>query len=326
MSLSLVILTVCILLFGLRGYFKGFFVSLGRVIAVITGYLALVYGLAPSVALIETKLGLDGTLVYLLAGLILFAGAGMLVGLLFAGLEKLLLKDAKSSTGSRVGGLLIGASLGAICGLMIIYCISLVQEVRDLKAANQTAQMTNQFESDTLQQPEAQQSLLETSARKLLGSATGQIVKLASPEAAPLTAAFVESPTTMVRNLQTVSGDVNLRSLLQDKDFHQLLNSGNLDAIQRDPRFKAVAKMPEMRQLLKHAGVEQEASEQQLAAWAANSWQRAEQIRNQQEVQAILNDPAFQKKLDSGDKLSLMTDPKFKTLLDQFFSTAPSKE
>jgi|GEM_PF-5019931 uncharacterized membrane protein required for colicin V production len=325
MPFSTLILIVCILLFGLRGYFKGVFVSLGRVFGVVAGYLALVYGLKPCTALIETHLGLDGFFIYLIAGVLIFGVTSSLVNLIFNGLEKLFRKeDAKLSTASRFGGILVGSCLGAVCGLMIIYCISLLQEVRDFKALQANTQVDQQQQTDSAQDTDEEHSPLERSARKFISGATGQIMKLTSPETASLTAAFVESPTTLVRNLQAVNSNTTFRNLLNDKNFHQLLESGDIDAIQNDQRFKKLAQMSEMRQLLQLAGADKNASERQLATWAANSWKKVEQIRNQEEIQSILRDPSFQKKLESGDNLSLMTDPKTRILLEKFFNTAPS--
>ncbi len=322
MSLSLIILLVCIALFALRGYFKGFFSILVWGLELIAGYLALVFWFSPVVQWLEQSLGLRGFIVYLLAGLTLFFGVGALVGLLLKSLQKILTGNQAPSAGSRLGGLAAGGVLGAIGGLIIIYGLSLYHEFREYRtdaAAQQQAAPAPAGDALDALPP------LERGSRLMVAGATRQLTRLVSPDAAPLTGALMESPVAMTRNVQSLAANQDVRSLFQDQEFQAILSRGDTEAALRDPRFRELLNLPEVRYVLQRAGtgLDRQSSDQQVAEWVVNAWQGVDEIRNDEGVQAIVNDPRFQQKLQSGDRLSLMTDPQMKTLMERFFNAVP---
>jgi hypothetical protein len=95
MDWSLVIFLLVILFFGYRGYKKGLFKSIGRILSVLAGYVCAVLYTGQASKLLESEFQLQGVVAFLAASLLLFFGASMVVGLLFWLLGKLLLGDTR---------------------------------------------------------------------------------------------------------------------------------------------------------------------------------------------------------------------------------------
>ncbi len=101
MDWSLVIFLVVILFFGYRGYKKGLFKSLGRILSVLAGYVCAILYTGQVSQLIETQFQLQGIVAFLAASVLLFFGASFVVGLLFWLLGKLLLRRGRLSERTR---------------------------------------------------------------------------------------------------------------------------------------------------------------------------------------------------------------------------------
>ncbi len=130
MDWSLIIFLVVILFFGYRGYKKGIFKSLGRILSVLAGYVCAILYTGQATRLLEAEFQLQGIIAFLAASLLLFFGASLIVGLLFWLLEKLLIRDRTVSTASSLGGGVVGLATGTMLAIVIVWSYSFVRDSR----------------------------------------------------------------------------------------------------------------------------------------------------------------------------------------------------
>ena len=84
MDWSLIIFVVVVIIFAWRGFRSGFIRSLGRVCALVAGYVAAIGFAATLAPSVEAQTGIQGIAAFALASLGLFVGAGLVVMLIFA--------------------------------------------------------------------------------------------------------------------------------------------------------------------------------------------------------------------------------------------------
>lgn len=302
MTLSLGVFIVVVLIFAIQGLRKGFFGALGGILSLVAGYAAAIYGLKPLAKLLKDMTGLDGLLLYFSAGLIAFIVASLVVGIVFSFLERAISATAGLSGMSRLGGMLVGTGVGCILGLLVVYGISIYQEL----------QHPDKFDNDT---PLAQKT------RGLMSHATASILEHTYPEAKPLAVAFVEDPVEMGEHLNQVLSNDAFKQLLQDPQFQSQLQQGNIPALLQNPDFQQLAQDEHVQQLLQHSDiVHTENADEVLATHMSNVWQKVQRKKNDERVQAILNDPALQHKLQNNDRMALLRDPQLLELMELLFT------
>lgn len=302
MTLSLGVFIVVVLIFAIQGLRKGFFGALGGILSLVAGYAAAIYGLKPLAKLLKDMTGLDGLLLYFSAGLIAFIIASLVVGIVFSFLERAISATAGLSGMSRLGGMLVGTGVGCILGLLVVYGISIYQEL----------QHPDKFDNDTL---------LAQKTRGLMSHATASILEHTYPEAKPLAVAFVEDPVEMGEHLNQVLSNDAFKQLLQDPQFQSQLEQGNIPALLQNPDFQQLAQDEHLQQLLQHSDiVHTENADEVLAMHMSNVWQKVQRKKNDERVQAILNDPALQHKLQNNDRMALLRDPQLLELMELLFT------
>lgn len=301
-SLSLGVFIVILAFFGLRGYMKGFFGALSRTLSLLAAYIAAFFLVKPAADLLQTHTELEGMVVYLVAGLIIFIGVSVLMTLIFNGLDSLTKKNEELTGLSRLGGLLVGTTLGGLLGLLVVYGMGMVREIREPAAV-------------------AQMTVFEASARKWVSKSFARLAAFAHPEAAPFTESLFEAPLTMGKSLQKIANNADIKMLVTDVQYQHLLNAGESQALAQDPLFKRILKDPDIQYLLQQSALipEGAATDETVARALIDGWQGVQSVRQDARVQEIMNDPEFKKKLQSGDQLAFMTDPQFQELTEAFF-------
>ncbi|MGM8227645.1 CvpA family protein [Cellvibrio sp. ARAG 10.3] len=302
MTLSLGVFIVVVLIFAIQGLRKGFFGALGGILSLVAGYAAAIYGLKPLAKLLKDMTGLDGLLLYFSAGLIAFIVASLVVGIVFSFLERAISATAGLSGMSRLGGMLVGTGVGCILGLLVVYGISIYQEL----------QHPDKFDNDTF---------LAQKTRGLMSHATASILEHTYPEAKSLAVAFVEDPVEMGEHLNQVLSNDAFKQLLQDPQFQLQLEQGNTPALLQNPDFQQLARDEHLQQLLQHSDIAHtENTDEVLATHMSNVWQKVQRKKNDERVQAILKDPALQQKLQNNDRMALLRDPQLLELMELLFT------
>ncbi len=167
-------------------------------------------------------------------------------------------------------------------------------------------------------------SFIDNSAKKLVSTVAASAVDLAlkDPATTSLTKAFAENPQSMLGHVQQLSNDGHLKTLLADPEVQELLTNGDTNALLNNKDFQTLMRNEDMQAIL--ASVEDDktgASSERLAAEKMTmAWGRANALKNDPQVIAILTDPEFQEQLNAGNKLPLLTNPKLKTLTELIFT------
>jgi uncharacterized membrane protein required for colicin V production len=309
MDWSLLIFVVVILLFAWRGFRSGFVAALGRVLAVIAGYAAAILGGGPLAAWIETQFGLQGLVALGTASLSLFLAAGLIVMLIFFLLRRHVFPDDEVSTASAIGGGFVGALVGMLLAVAIVWTFAFARDMMAIEA----------IAADV----PASSSGVEKLANRLAGSAVSAAMDAGSmqPEVVRLGEALASAPSEVIQRAQRLTTSDEFHALMQDPRNHRVLDSGKPELVQQLPAFKALVANPDVIALTEIAGYgESDDIEAELARQLTSTWTRAQQVKNDPRVQEILADPEFRATLDSGNPLALLTSRQLHELADIVFA------
>lgn len=343
MNIATIIFLAIVAFFAWRGYQKGFIGSITRVLSWLIAYPAAIIFTKPLAKIIIQNTALDGLIVYFVAGASIFLGVSFAVTLLLNLLARLIPKNDTTEKSSKIGGAGVGVVIGSLAGLIAVYGIILLQKpnvtpadvapgemtvVSPLDSSNniQTTTITHSVKAPSIRDLEkANDSFIEASAKKLMGvaAATAVDVALDDKTATQVTKAFVQDPQSMLSHVQHVSNNGKMKELMADEKIQSLMTTGDVHALMKDEGFKALMNDEHMQALVataddSAAGVsgQQAAAEKMVAAW-----RRADSLKHDPRIIAILTDPEFQQQLNSPNKLALMMNPKLNQLTEIIFSS-----
>ena len=147
-----------------------------------------------------------------------------------------------------------------------------------------------------------------------------------NPEVAKLSAAIIETPAEVSQHAQQLISSDDLQALLADPQNQAVMDSGDVDALRQLPAFQQLVKNPDLLALAKSAGMLTDAagnnvsSDAILATRMIEIWGRVQRVKNDERVQEILGDPEFQQKVQSGNPIDMLTNPRLLELADIIFS------
>jgi len=344
MNIATLVFIIIVAGFMWRGYTKGFIGAITRILSWLIAYPAAIFFTRPVAKLLIQYTPLDGMVVYFVAGSAIFLSVAFAVSLLLAGIAKLIPKSDTTETSSKIGGAGVGMLMGSVAGLLAVYIITLLPTANNAPSTiiatsdietsrQQTAPSTT---DSTITVPKihelesAKDSFIEASAKKLIGSAAATAVNVALNDstATQVTKAFIENPQTMLTHVQHVSNDGKIKELLADEKIQSMLSTGDVNALMKEQGFTELMADEHMQALIATAdnkaigtNGQQVAAEKMVAAW-----QRANDLKNDPRIIAILSDPEFQKQLNSPNKLALMMNPKLNQLTEIIFSDGPATQ
>ena len=339
MHITTIVFFALLAFFTWRGYQKGFIGSITRVLGWIVAYPAAILFTKPVAKLLMQHTALDGLIVYFIAGCSIFLLVSLLVSLLLNLLASLIPETEATQTGSKIGGAGVGVLMGALVGLLVVYAMGLVitpkappmphdQKVASTAPISSSGNETNNTRALATGVPhikdlnKANDSFIEASAKKLVGTAAATAVDLALEDktATQITKAFVEDPQTMLTHVQQVTNDGQMTELMADQKIQSILTTGDTNALMRDPGFQQLMNNPSVQALLSQSDINSEAGSQAAAEKMVQAWSRAQTIKHDPRVIAIISDPEFQQQLNSPNKLQLMMNPKLNQLTEIIFS------
>lgn len=338
MNTATIIFLAVVAFFVWRGYQKGFIGSITRVLSWLIAYPAAIIFTKPLAKIIIQNTALDGLLVYFIAGACIFLGVSFAVTLLLNLLARLIPDNDATEKSSKIGGAGVGVVIGSLVGLIVVYGIILIQkptlvptEIAALSPpashhnTQPTATITTSAKAPAIKDLEkAKDSFIEASAKKLISTAAATAVDVALDDktATQVTKAFVQDPQSMLSHVQHVSNNGKMKELMGDEKIQSLMTTGDVHALMNDEGFKELMSDEHMQALIVTAdnsatGVsgQQAAAEKMVAAW-----RRANSLKHDPRIIAIINDPEFQQQLNSPNKLALMMNPKLNQLTEIIFS------
>lgn len=313
MDWSLIIFIAVIAFFTYRGYRKGLLKSLSRILSLVAGYIAAILYTGQLAAFIESQTLLRGLVALISASVILFFAAGFAVGIIFWVISKIMRENENSSATSSIGGALAGLLVGVLVAVVIVWTYAFM---RDMQA---TTEITESEKPDK----SAIESLTSRVASKAVKAAL--VFGDAKSEIAKLGAALVESPAEIAQQAKRLTNSNELGALLGDPKNQRILNSGDIEAVKTLSAFQQLASNPDMQALAISAGMLDDSPDgttsidTALASRLTDTWGRMQRVKNDQRVQAILQNPEFQQKIQSDNPLDLLTNSGLLELADIIF-------
>jgi uncharacterized membrane protein required for colicin V production len=311
MDWSLIIFAVVILLFAWRGFRGGFFKSLGRVFTVLAGYSAALLYSGPLSSWIEMQFGWHGVFAFIGTSLTLFLAAGLVMMLIFTLLRRYLFSGDDISATSALGGGFIGALVGVLLAIAIVWSFAFV---RDMRSPNTTTTIETAASEPS--------SRIEKLANLLTGSAVSAALNASSvtPEVARLSGMLAAAPAEAMKHTQRLMKSDEFLALMNDPRNQRVLDSGNPERVQQLPAFRAFAVNPDLLALGEMSGLADDDLDAELARQLTDTWGRTQQVKNDPRVQAILADPEFQAALASENPVDLLTNHQLLELADIIFA------
>ena len=313
MDWSLIIFIAVVVFFTYRGFRKGLLKALSRILSLVAGYIAAILFTSQFSAVIESQTPLQGLIALIAASVILFFVAGFVVSLVFWVVDKIFPQRENNSTASSIGGATVGLLAGIIIAVIIVWTFALL---RDMQAEVELSESVKPKKSNI-------ESIVKQAAAKAVETAFS--LANTKPEVTKLGATLVESPAKIAQHAQRLINSKKLNNLLGDPDNQQVLDSGDIEAVKALPAFQQLVNNPDMLALTKSAGMLNESTdnadtvETTLARQLTSIWLRMQRMKNDQRVQEILEDPEFQRKIQSGNPLDLLTNAKLLELADIIF-------
>ena len=338
MSITTIVFFGRLAFFTWRGYRKGFIGSITRILGWIVAYPAAIVFTKPVAGLLVQHTALDGLIVYFIAGASIFLIVSLAVSVLLSGIARLIPESEAINAGSKIGGASVGVLMGALVGLLAVYLLGLVLTPKahvlpvqqsggdtDYSSATDAApHMNNQTAANVPRIQDLAQhndSFIEASAKKLIGSAAATAVDLALHDqtTTQITKAFVQDPQSMLSHVQQVANNGQMKNLIADEKIQSILTTGDTHALMRDPGFKEMMNNPSVQALLSQSDVTSDEGSEAAAEKMVAAWRRAQMIKHDPRVIAIINDPEFQQQLNSTNKLPLLANPKLNQLATIIF-------
>ena len=320
MDWTLVLFIAVLAVFAYRGYRKGLLRSLSRVLGLVAGYTASILFTERVSVLLAAQFQLEGIVAYIAAALGLFIGAGIAVSIAFWLIGQLMPTQETPSTASSIGGMTVGALVGVIVAIVAVWSFTFVRDFRSNPGIDEFAQ--------------ANTSKIESLASRAAGKAVTTALSLGSvnPEVARLTAAIIETPAEISQQAQRLMHSEDLQTLLADPQTLAAMESGDINALQQLPAFQGLLVNPDFVALAESTGMLDEASgngvpvEAVVASQMTDIWGRVQRVKNDARVQDIIADPEFQQKVQSGNPVDMLTNPRLLELANIIFSDPAAPE
>lgn len=344
MSMTTIAFIIILAFFTWRGYQKGFVGAITKVLSFIVAYPAAIFLTKPFATLLRTYTGLDGLLLFLVAGSTIFLTVSLLVTLLLNGLARLTPTNEFTKTGSQIGGASFGIIFGSVVGLIVVYVIDIVVKPNHSTtpqiASNATTNNMAQGDAKTHQQSDEEaeaikkyvvaegapvnDSFIDTTAKKMISTAASTAVGIITSDKATtqITKTITNDPQAMLNHVQNMTNNGELKQLLNKPDFQAELNSGNVASLMQNEDFQELMQNPDMQAIIASDDntVGDKSSEQAAAEKMIQAWQKVATLKNDPRVLNIVSDPAFQAQLNSPNKLPLLMNPKMRELSELIFS------
>jgi len=276
--MTTIIFIVILAFFTWRGYQKGFAGTVSGVLSFVIAYPAAIFFTKPFATFLRTHIALDGLILFLVAGSTIFVVVSLVVSLLIHSLARLAPSNSITNAGSKIGGVVFGIIIGGVFGLIAVYVVDLVVKPTAPDVANQPAQSGSKASDSKAPSSKAPSSKEAESIRQYVvaGGAPVQVpVKTLAQK--PAEANNTSFINSAAKNLVSTAASTAVGIITSDKSSSQLAKN-----ITQDPQA-----------MLNHV----------------------QNMTNNGEVKALLNDPEFQAELNHGNVQSLMQNPDFKQLL-----------
>lgn len=348
MSMTTIVFIVILLFFMWRGYQKGFVGAISKVLSFLVAYPAAIFLTKPFANLLRNYIGVDGLILFLIAGCTIFAAVSLIVTLLLNGIARLIPQNQFTETSSKIGGTAFGILIGSLFGLIAVYVIDIFAkpvhsntEIANTQADTKSTQ--NNVNNKTQREREEAEiikkyvvaegapvtdSFIDTTAKKLVSTAASAAVGIITSDktTSDITKVITQDPQATLNHVQNMTNNGEFKQLLSKPDFQAELNRGNVESLMQNEDFQQLIQNPDMQAIISATDdpTNGKSAEQATAEKMIQAWQKVATLKTDPRVLAIVNDPAFQAQLNSPNKLPLLMNPKMRELSEIIFSSDSS--
>ncbi|GGY66395.1 hypothetical protein GCM10011613_07910 [Cellvibrio zantedeschiae] len=336
MSITTIVFLVILAFFTWRGYQKGFVGAITKVMSFIIAYPAAIFFTKPFANILRAFTGLDGLILFLVAGCTIFLVASLLVTLLLNSLARLVPDNKFTETGSKIGGTAFGIIFGSVIGLVAVYLIDIskphTQTFANANAEAPSEKSVSDAEAESIKKyvvaedaptKSIKDTLIDITAKKLVSTAASTAVSVITSDKATtqLTKTLTQDPQAMLNHVQNMTNNGDFRELMNNPEFQAELNKGDTASLMKNNDFRALMQNPDMQAIIASEDGNDADSQQAAAEKMIQAWQKVETLKNDPRVLNIVSDEAFQAQLNSPNKLPLLMNPKMRELSEIIFSS-----
>lgn len=228
----------------------------------------------------------------------------------------LLFPALKNNQGiSAVGGAVLGAFTGAVSGLIVIWGIGFV---KDMKPEAEPA------EQPIAEKPVGSNKQVQTIASSVVGKVfeVGLSAASKSEQETNLMSAVMSQPGPMIKNIQGLMRSPEMGDFVRDPEMQERLAAQDIGGIVSSPLFDELIKKPELQPVIaamSDGDADLADNERFIAEKMSFIWKRVETVKADPELMSLMNDPDVQKTLEGGSPLSVMTNQKVRSLIAIMF-------
>jgi len=240
------------------------------------------------------------------------AGAGLIAFVAAQGLVELAARSARAasdepSDASRIAGAALGIARGGLLLLPLLWLAGFTESMRELNPAAALPDLSG------ARTAAVGQAVAKVAAERIAADGDG---------VTRITARFVARPGESVAALSAIASDTRMRVLQSDAGFWSDLESGDVEAALARPTFAQLAGDAELRTRLAEVGLVSETSavdaqqfHAEMAAVMAEVAPRLQRIKADPAFQELLADETVRARIQAGDTLALLTDPRIQALV-----------
>jgi hypothetical protein len=240
------------------------------------------------------------------------AGAGFLgFAAVQAGVElaarKVRSAEAERGDASRVGGALLGIARGALLLLPVLWLAGFSESVRRVNPAAALPDLSGARAA----------GLGEAAAR-----AAAEPLVASGDSSTRMTARLLAQPGESIAALSAIASDPRMRVLQADAGFWSDLEGGDVEGALARPTFAELARDAALRGRLADLGLVAPSSaldaqqfHDEMAAVLAEVAPRLRRIKADPTFQELLADEALRARIQQGDTVSLLTDPRVQQIV-----------
>ena len=287
-------------IFFLLGFIRGFWKALSALLSLLGAYWAAAY-FAPQLAqfFISTfaEANLGKTITWIASATLIFIFAGLFIRLIILMVSRSL-PITNRALDSFTGAVLSGA-YGVAMAVMMVWGISLLVETYQAKH-NDKEMLVDSAD------PEKETPAVVAFSRRIVSQMVGWNVRQSggSDELANVAVAYAEQPKVVLDSLHnTVQSDA-FKQVVNSPDVKQWIRNEDAKTLSQSPEFKHLVDQPAVQKLRKVIAPNKKISDEALAQQMVEIWSKVDQLKNNPDVSALINDEEVHSFLQGDGKVT----------------------